>query len=156
MIMMTVYRISTCHYIDDLSGEGAFLHGARWNSPGTRVLYAAENAALAMLEALAHITMLPVKQPFCLLRLSIPNDIASIDVASLPPDWKQQPPPDTLRKYGDVFAANGEALALKVPSVLVPDNFNFLINPHHALFSKIKKIAVSNISFDQRLFSTKS
>ena len=109
-----------------------------------------------MLEALAHITMLPVKQPFCLIRLSVPENFEVIDMQSLPSDWQQQPPPDTLRKYGDVFATQGKALALKVPSVLVPDNFNFLINPHHLLFSKIKKIAVSNISFDQRLFSNKS
>lgn len=154
--MITVYRISSCPYIHDLSGEGAFRYGARWNSPGTRMLYTAESAALAMLEALAHITMLPVQQSYCMVRLSLPDEIGAIDLSQLPPDWKQQPPPDLLKQWGDAFIKEGRLLALKVPSVLVPDNFNFLINPAHPQFARIKKVAVTNISFDQRLFKTQS
>ena len=154
--MITVYRIATCKYISDLSGEGAFLYGARWNNPGTRMLYTAESPALSMLEALAHITMLPLKEPFCMVRLTMPDDWAALDMNALPPDWKKQPPPDTLRRLGDAFVREGKTLALKVPSVLVPDNFNFLINQAHPLFSKLKVVSITNISFDQRLFTPKS
>lgn len=152
--MITVYRISSCNHVRDLSGEGAFLYGGRWNNPGTRLLYTAESSALAMLEALAHITMLPLPSAYCMIRLSIPDDIASLDVVQLPANWKQQPPPDELRQWGDAFIREGRYLALKVPSVLVPDNFNFLINPKHELFARVKQVAVTNIYFDQRLFKT--
>ncbi len=154
--MITVYRISQCKFIEDLSGEGAFRYGARWNSAGTRLLYTAENAALAMLEALAHITMLPLKEPYCMARISIPDDVADICPSSLPANWNIQPPPDLLAAIGDSFCKKGENLAAKVPSVLMPENFNYLINPLHPLFSKIKLVAITNISFDQRLVRTGS
>lgn len=148
---MTVYRIAACKYIKDLSGEGAFRYGARWNSPGTRMLYTAESSALAMLEALAHITMLPLLQPYCMVRLLVPDSVEILDMKTLPENWNAMPAPDTLNRMGNEFVAAGKALALKVPSVLVPDNFNFLINPTHSRFSEIKVIAITNISFDQRL-----
>jgi len=148
---MTVYRIAACKYINDLSGEGAFRYGARWNSPGTRMLYTAESSALAMLEALAHITMLPLVQPYCMVRLLVPDSVEILDMNTLPENWNAMPAPDTLNRIGNEFVATGKALALKVPSVLVPDNFNFLINPTHPFFSEMKVIAITNISFDQRL-----
>lgn len=148
---MTVYRIAACKYIKDLSGEGAFRYGARWNSPGTRMLYTAESSALAMLEALAHITMLPLNQPYCMIRLLVPDSVEILEMKTLPDNWNAMPAPDTLNMIGNGFVAAGKTLALQVPSVLVPDNFNFLINPTHPLFSEIKVIAITNISFDQRL-----
>jgi RES domain-containing protein len=148
---MTVYRIAACKYIKDLSGEGAFRYGARWNSPGTRMLYTSESSALAMLESLAHITMLPLKQPYCMVRLSVPDSVEELDILALPINWNAMPAPDTISSLGDRFVAAGKSLALKVPSVLVPDNYNFLINPAHSLFSTIKVVAITNISFDQRL-----
>ncbi|HSC53941.1 MAG TPA: RES family NAD+ phosphorylase [Phnomibacter sp.] len=153
---MTVYRIAACKYINDLSGEGAFRYGARWNSPGTRMLYTAESSALAMLEALAHVTMLPLKQDYCMVRLSIPDSVEILDMGVLPHNWNALPAPDSLRSIGTRFIAEGKALALKVPSVLVPDNFNFLINPTFPLFASIKVVAITNISFDQRLIKPAS
>jgi RES domain-containing protein len=147
---MTVYRIAACKYINDLRGEGAFRYGARWNSAGTRMLYTAESSALAMLEALAHITMLPAQQPYCMVRLLVPDSVEVLDVKGLPANWNAMPAPDVLNMLGNRFVAAGNFLVLKVPSVLVPDNFNFLINPAHPLFSEIKVVAITNISFDQR------
>jgi RES domain-containing protein len=151
--MITVYRITACKYIDDLSGEGAYRYGARWNKKGTRILYTAENAALAMLEALAHITMLSVAEPYCMARLSIPESWELVQESDLPSQWKDQPPPDMLASLGTDFVQAAKTLALKVPSVLVPDNFNVLINPLHPLFKEVKVIAVSKVSFDQRLLA---
>jgi RES domain-containing protein len=148
---MTVYRIAACKYIKDLSGEGAFRYGARWNRPGSRMLYTSESSALAMLESLAHITMLPLKQPYCMVRLSVPDSVEVVDMHALPIDWNAMPAPDTISSLGNRFVEAGKSLALKVPSVLVPDNFNYLINPAHPLFSAIKVVAITNISFDQRL-----
>lgn len=152
--MITVYRISTCHFINDLSGEGAFRNGGRWNRKGVRVLYTAENAALAMLEALAHITMLSLKQPFCMARISMPDDVQEVDTHLLPAGWNAQPPSDVAADLCTSFVAEAKHLALKLPSVLVPDNYNIILNPLHPLFAKVKVVAISNISFDQRSINT--
>jgi RES domain-containing protein len=148
---MKLYRISACKYIKDLGGTGAYLKGGRWNSAGVHVLYAAESSALAMLEALAHITMIGAKQPFCLIRLQVPNDVEILDLSKLPGGWNKRPEPDGLKLLGDDFIARGEKLALRVPSVLVPDNFNYLVNPQHPLAHKIKMESVAAISFDKAL-----
>lgn len=130
------------------------MFGGRWNSAGTRILYTSESAALAMLEALAHITMLPLPNAYCMVRLHFPENVAELDATALPENWKKQPAPDVLRKWGDAFVAEGEYLALKVPSVLVPDNYNFLVNPSHPAFAELLKVAVLTVHFDQRLFKT--
>ncbi len=166
---MKFYRITTCDYVNDLSGEGAFLFGGRWNSKGTRILYTAESMALSMLEALAHITMVNQKRAYCSLVLGFADGLVEpqpfsgsaagteikwyeeITVEQLPPDFRNNPGPDALRAIGDAFIAEGKYLALKVPSVVVPDSFNYLLNPEHALFKELMVENVQEVSFDQRL-----
>lgn len=148
---MVVYRIAACSYINDLSGEGAYLHGGRWNSPGTRLLYTAENPALAMLEALAHITMVALKRPYCLLALEVPENLEILPLDQLRPDWQQAPAPKWQKTVGDKFVEHGQHLVLQVPSVLLPGQYNFLINPGHALGRQVRIREVTPVSFDQRL-----
>jgi RES domain-containing protein len=168
---MKFYRITTCDHVNDLSGEGAYLHGGRWNSKGTRILYTAESMALSMIEALAHITMVNQKRAYCWVVLEAnglvehqpgalgeeelqpapENWFGQIDVDDLPADFRTNPGPDALRAIGDQFIAEGKYLALKVPSVVVPDSFNYLLNPGHALFNKLMVENVQEVSFDQRL-----
>ncbi len=80
--MIRLYRISACRYVDATPGQGAFLAGGRWNSKGTRLLYASENSALSMLEALAHITMLSLSEPYCMQIFDIPDRVITLT----PPD----------------------------------------------------------------------
>ena len=149
--MIRLYRISACKYVDGLPGEGAFLAGGRWNSKGTRLVYTSENSSLSMLEALAHITMLNLVQPYCMQIFDIPDSVIDLDISVLTAEWQQNPSPDFLKKYGDSFAKENKALALKVPSAIMPDSSNYLINPAHPFFASIKQVAVRNVSFDQRL-----
>lgn len=153
--MMRVYRISVCKYIEDLSGEGSYLYGGRWNSKGTRLLYTAENPALAMLEALGHLTMMSLQQDFCMAILDVPDDMRTLNVADMLPGWDNSQAPDMLKPYGDNFASANKTLALKVPSVLVPENYNILINPLHPLAQQVKLVAVRKVQFDQRLTSNR-
>ena len=183
---MKFYRITTCDHVNDLSGEGAYLHGGRWNSKGTRMLYTAESMALSMLEALAHVTMVNQKRDYCRVVIGLvghqPGSVVretrttaddatglgdevpkpvpenwymQIDINELPEDFRSNPGPDALRAIGDQFIEEGKFLALKVPSVVVPDSFNYLLNPMHKLFKELLVEKVQEVSFDQRLVSRK-
>lgn len=152
--MMHVYRIANCKYIDDLSGKGAAMYGGRWNSKDTYMVYTAQSAALALLETVVHIGKLP-ENGFCIISLSVPdNDLQTISIEDLPAGWTQYPPPDKLKAIGDKFIWEGKKPALKVPSVIVPEEFNILLNPAHADFKKVKITGQRSISIDERLLSS--
>lgn len=150
---MYVYRVGKCTYINDLSGTGAAIYGGRWNSKGIYMVYTACSISLCMLEALVHINNFNIPD-FCRATLEIPDaDIATIATKDLPKDWQQTPAPDKLRAIGNKFIKDNKYLALKVPSVIVPEECNYLLNPFHINFGKIKTIEIQTIHFDQRLIS---
>jgi len=149
---MIVYRISTCRYIKDLSGKGAALYGGRWNSKDTYVLYTAQSRALALLETVVNIGEIP-DTGYCMITIDIPEDsIASYPLHRLPEDWTANPPPDRLKEIGDKFIRSGKYLALQMPSALMPEEHNYLINPAHEAFSKIRIVSERPITIDERLF----
>jgi RES domain-containing protein len=149
---MQLYRIGKCRYIDDTSGQGAALYGGRWNSVGTKVLYTANSAALAMLEALVNLPNLKIRDPYCIVVLEVPeNSIKEISIKDLPDEWNNLPAPEILKRTGDAFTREGKYLLLKVPSALLPSENNYLINPLHKDFSKIIIIKKDIITFDKRL-----
>ncbi len=148
---MYVYRISKCRYIDDLSGTGASLHSGRWHHKGTFILYTAQSASLAMLESVVHITTM-VQLNLCMVCLDIPEEsIASISTEQLPDNWFINPPPDSIKQTGDRFIKNKKHLALKVPSAVMPEEFNVLLNPSHPHFKKIKILYSRTLRLDERL-----
>lgn len=148
---MKVYRITKCRFINDLSGTGASLYGGRWHSKGDYVLYTAASASLAMLESIAHMTSV-VSLKMCIICLQLPDaPIKEIRVEDLPASWVINPPPDELKVFGDNFLQEGKYLALKVPSVLMPEESNYILNPAHKSFSRIAIVYTRNISFDERL-----
>ena len=148
---MKVFRISKCNFIEDLSGTGAALYGGRWNSKGVYILYTAATASLALLETIVHTSTIP-KEGFCLLELEIPDSkILEINEKQLPAGWRKFPSPAALKKTGDSFYRDRQYLALKIPSVILPEEFNFLINPEHPGFKKIRIIKKTRLSIDERL-----
>jgi RES domain-containing protein len=149
---MIVYRISSCKYIDDLSGLGAALYGGRWNSEGVYVLYTAGGPSLAMLESLVHFGGRVVGD-FCQIAIEVPEDsIIELQQKDLPDTWRESPPPDILKTFGNKFVAEQQYLMLKVPSVLVPDESNYLLNPAHPHFKQVRILVKSKVRFDERLF----
>ena len=149
---MEVYRIAPCKFLHDLSGWGAATYGGRWNSKNTYVVYTAHNRALALLETLVHIGKIP-ETGFCIATIFIPDD--SIDVCqveNLPIHWAESPPPDVLKTVGDSFVRSNQFLALKIPSVIMPEDFNILLNPAHKDFNRVKIIADRPLRVDERLF----
>jgi RES domain-containing protein len=148
---MVVFRISSCRFINDLSGTGAALYGGRWNGLGTHMVYTAGSASLAMLESLVHFGGRIVGD-YCQLALEIPDEgIEELKENTLPANWRESPAPDSLKIFGNQFINEGKALVLKVPSVLVPNESNFLLNPEHPDFKKVRILVQSKVKFDERL-----
>ncbi len=148
---MTVYRISKCEFIGNLTGTGAAAYGGRWNSKGTHVVYTAATPSLALLESVVHISNIPVDD-YCMASIKIPEDkIKEIKLTDLPGNWFVNPAPDSLKSIGNKFVNDNIFLALKLPSAIMMEDFNFLLNPNHQDFIKVKIISTRTIPIDERL-----
>ena len=148
---MKVYRISKCNYIDDLSGTGAAMYGGRWHSKGTYVLYTAASPSLALLESVVHISNIQAAG-YCMICLDIPeNSMEEKTIENLPCNWFVNPAPDALQIIGNTFIRNNTSLALKLPSAIMPEESNYLLNPQHTLFNTIKVLYKRTIPIDDRL-----
>jgi RES domain-containing protein len=125
------------------SGEGAYLAGSRWNTPGHRMSFAAESQSLAMLEYLVHATSEMYFDDAVLVVAHLDDRyITAFDSEKLPPDWRSFPPGPATQRIGDEWLASGASVAMLVPSAVVPRERNVLINPAHRHFSKLKIDAV--------------
>jgi len=153
---MKVFRIEREKFLNTtLSGIGASMDdGNRWNSRFTRLVYTAESRALALLEVAVHLDLsedLPTDR--FLVEIEIPDDVMvqEIQPESLPIDWSEHPPTSSTQAIGDDFVQQNTALLLRVPSCLVPDEFNYLINPHHAAISRVQVCKTLAMGIDGRL-----
>ena len=153
-LILLLYRIAQEVYADDLSGKGAWMNGGRWNSEGRFALYTSESRALALLEILAHAPakMLTIK-PYILLTLEIPDAVQTEKVLleNLPKNWNITHPDLPTIQTGDNFLQKSKALLLAVPSAIMPEEWNYIINPLHADMQKVKIIKRRRIEFDKRL-----
>jgi RES domain-containing protein len=148
-----VFRIAKARYIDDLSGTGAMLHGGRWNRKNIPLVYASENRSLATVEFLVHVPFSLIPRDLKIACLEILDDIApdQISAADLPKGWRNYPPPSKLAELGSAWALSRRSLLLRVPSAVVPSEFNVLINPRHPQIEKVRVAAVEDYVFDRRL-----
>jgi RES domain-containing protein len=149
---MIIYRLAIEMYKDDLSGNGARLFGGRWNSPGLPVVYTTENISLAVLEILVRADTYTVPLTYHLIKIDIPDSIQPLIITSakLKKEWKEDVA--YTQWMGDEFIKSGELLLVKVPSAIVDEESNFIINPKHNDFKKVKIVAVKKFLFDKRLF----
>jgi len=151
---MEVFRLVRKKYRIELCGKGAAISGARWNSKGIEMIYCAQNRALAMAEVLVHLTFATLPSDFVMLTISIPDEvlIVVLNPKKLNIDWNVFPSTFETPILGDDFIKKNEACVLKVPSAVVKGDFNYLINPSHPDFSKIKIVEQANFPFDKRIF----
>jgi RES domain-containing protein len=148
---MRAWRLTRAIYASDpLSGRGAAIAGNRWNSPGTRVAYAATSRALAALEMLVHVTRETVPSDLVFVPIDLPDRLAR-EATGIPGDWADLPYGPNARRYGDRWAAERRSLALLVPSVVVPAERNVLINPQHRAFERVRVGPAEPFAFDERL-----
>ncbi|WP_259015882.1 RES family NAD+ phosphorylase [Emticicia fluvialis] len=150
---MEVYRLSREKHASPLSGKGAAMKGARWNSAGVELIYAAANRSLAMAEVAVHFTWATLPEDYVMISIDIPDDIAIIEVAeaALPANWKDFPHPVSTQKFGDEFVYGNQYCVLRIPSVVTQGDFNLLINPNHKDFNRIEISKIEKFPFDRRL-----
>jgi RES domain-containing protein len=134
-------------------GEGARRYGGRWNKPGTPVVYTSGTLSLAALEYLVHVDSDILPDGLVSVRATIPDSlkVETIDTANLPVDWKDKIIPVSLQQLGTDWANHAKSAVLKVPSVIIEHEWNYVLNPLHADFSKISWDAGIGFSFDPRL-----
>jgi RES domain-containing protein len=150
---MIVYRICKEKYADNLSGIGAELYGGRWNSKGVPMLYASSNISLCTLEMLVQINHQLVPHDFILLFIQLPTTAHCkiIFGENLPLNWNSHPPNNHTQKIGDEFILNSQHLCMHVPSAIIPNENNILLNPHSKHFSNLKVIKKIKYQIDGRL-----
>lgn len=131
------------------SGEGARLYGGRWNSPGLAVVYTSSTIALAVLEWRAHLTQWPAP-PVMIIEIEFSSGLMTC-AARLPNNWRQLPAPKANSAVGDNWVKSGKSAVLQLPSAVVPEEFNYLLNPAHPDFGKIVRGKPRRLNVDPRL-----
>lgn len=149
---MIVYRFAHWKFAQELSGTGARLNGGRWNPPGIPVLYTSESISLALLEVLANACTLKELQLLQLMEIEIPNtsDRQEIKLPGLKKNWFTDF--DYTQWMGQEILKTKKTVLLQCPSAIVHKEHNYLINPLHPDFKKIKLYASTDFYFDERLF----
>jgi RES domain-containing protein len=128
------------HQGEAFSGDGARIAPGRWNTRGTRAIYLSGSLSLAALEVLIYTGRAAFGIPMAVFRVEIPDDlpVETLPAVKLPANWRQQPPPESTRRIGSDWLDGGTAVALRIPSALIPEDWSILINPAHPAFGMIR------------------
>jgi RES domain-containing protein len=147
---MIVYRITLEKWARSLAGSG---YPARWNSKGRHVIYTAGSRALACLENLAHRSGEGLDHLFCIIEIQLPGPVSiqTVDPESLPGNWFSPEAYPFCQAICDDWIDKHESLALRVPSSIIPDEHNILINTGHPGFHDVSIHSVKPFRFDRRL-----
>jgi len=134
------------------SGEGARIAGGRWNRPGDAVVYASASLALAAMETFIHLGEDGLHIPFVSFRIEIPDTVQIQHCRRPPAGWRDEPPQEASMRYGSAWLRRGSMAALEVPSAIVPSESNYLLNPLHADFGRIRIGRPRPFAFDPRMW----
>ncbi|RYY06486.1 MAG: RES domain-containing protein [Sphingobacteriaceae bacterium] len=151
---MKLYRLTKAIYSKDLSGKGAEIAGGRWNSKGVAMLYTAQSIALATTEIAVHVPLGILPKGYVAITYELPKEIKieELKKIELPNDFSSIPYSHSTQVIGDKFILNKKNLVMKVPSVVVPGDYNFLINPDHQAINNLVIVDIIPYEFDRRLF----
>jgi RES domain-containing protein len=148
---MILWRVSNYQSLD---GVGGLYVSGRWHTKGHPVIYCTLNPATALLETLVHIEIDSEDRPerFQVLRIEVPESLSieKVQADSLSPNWAEDM--NATQAIGDRWLSEKRSLLLQVPSVLVPETWNVLVNPLHVEINLLKIIAMYEHPFDSRLF----
>lgn len=151
---MIVYRIGKARHARSIfSGSGGLEAGGRWHQRGRLIIYTAQTLSLAALEYLVHLGRNDPRMALVRAQAQIPANVAveEVDPRSLPARWNASPPIAATMEIGTRWCAERRSAVLKVPSAVVPGEFNFLLNPEHPRFALIRLSRPKPFSFDPRL-----
>ena len=150
---LRIYRLTLPKFAGSaFSGEGALRVGGRWTPPGRPAVYASSSIALALLETLAHAPW-PTMPTHMVIPVEVPDAmrITVVKIADLPADWRNTPTPAALRTIGKDWLLAAETAILRVPSALVPQEWNYVLNPLHPDFAQLRVLAPEPLAIDGRL-----
>lgn len=147
---MKVYRITKTKYAEDLSGTGAKLYGGRWNHIDSACIYTADSRALSVLEYAVNINIdfIPRALSLCVFEID-ESQVYSFKQEDLPGNWRETPAPKSTKDYGTQFLKSNKPI-LKIPSIIIPEEFNYIINPQVASLS-FKLVEIKDFVFDLRI-----
>ena len=153
MSTLALWRLSPAYHLGKaMSGEGSYRRGGRWNPPGIRVIYCADSRSLALVEVLANIRQpkLFERQQWVLIPIEAPVNLVERP-ARVPDSWRETPYTTATQAFGAEWVQSQRSVALRVPSVVVPGEFNYLLNPAHPQFARVKIGKPEPFPFDSRL-----
>lgn len=151
--MSPAWRIVQAHLSNHaFTGEGARRYGGRWNSKGIAVVYTSSSISLAVLEILVHIPIYGILKEYVHIPVEFDQKfVVSLKRDDLPGNWNSDPAPRAAKQIGDSWVESRESVILEVPSAIVPTEKNFLVNPAHPDFKKLKIGSPTKFEFDPRL-----
>ncbi len=151
---MILWRITTAKWALDKLCEGARANGGRWNPVGLPAMYAGTTVEICALEKFVHIAG-SAYPPLKLVSIEVPDEGALISqpkISSLPPDWSDLPVSASAQEFGRQWLISQSQLILLVPSAIVPESTNALINPMHPAYQHVKLSVIRDFTFDARMF----
>lgn len=150
--MRIAFRIVREKYASTaFTGEGAARTGGRWNSPGARVVYTSATASLAALETLVHLNP-ALRFNYLIFPIEFEDALVEkVTLANLPAGWRDQPPPPSTKRLADAWVKQSRSAVLELPSVIIPEESNFLLNTGHPDFKSISIGKPEAFCFDSRL-----
>lgn len=153
---LTAWRLVQARFATEaFSGEGARLYGGRWNHRGFRMVYTAGTLSLAALELLVHLEAPKRMAAYVQIPVQFEDTLCcTLERKALPPDWKAHPAPASTRDIGTEWLQTAVSAVLAVPSVIVPDETLFLLNPQHPDFPAIHIGSPAPFQVDPRLLRT--
>lgn len=150
---MKIYRLIKTNFLHDLSGEGARLYGGRWNRRGDALLYFSSHLSLCVLELLTRMDYEFITEDYSFIEAEAPSTlITKLSENDMPSkNWRANPAISTTQDYGSNWIKEGKSLGMSVPSAVLPNEPNILINPSHPSISKLKVINRSVLHLDSRV-----
>jgi RES domain-containing protein len=149
---MIVYRICKTRYAKDLNGVGARKYGARWNQPGCECLYTSESRALALLEFTVNTNINEIPRALSIVTIDFGKaGIQELKESQLPGNWKAFPAPASTREFGTLLLKAAKTAIIKLPSSIIPNEFNYILNPLHATHKSFKIIDIADYAYDLRI-----
>lgn len=149
---MLVYRVGKARHSHDLTGEGARLYGGRWNHVLTPCVYTSQSRALAVLEFSVNVNIEDIPASLSITTIEIPDKaIKQFGPEELPEGWNSIPSPAAARDFGTAWLTEAAAPVLQFPSSVIPQEYNFILNPLHPGSKHFKIIAVEELVYDVRI-----
>ncbi|WGF93859.1 RES family NAD+ phosphorylase [Aequorivita marisscotiae] len=147
---MKVFRIGKTQYAQDLNGTGSKLFGGRWNHVDTPCIYTSESRALSVLEYAVNIDLdyIPRALSLCIFEID-ETQIHTLQIKDLPGNWSETPAPKSTKDFGSKLLEDKHPI-IKIPSIIIPQEFNYLINPL-AEISCFKILEIKDFVFDLRI-----